>query len=889
MTIADKCQGNLMIELDWGEHKDNKALTTGFSSTWETGEGRSCFGFGKRTGRPTRAGCVNDKEPMIVSQLNAELPKIKFEKGDSVNFAVGAGSREDPKGKLDENRNCTDARPNHVGFPTLEEKNAIQGSVQGGKNSDSCSHRPTGRGHESLEDTLSAYPGEDRSFDNLATSTMHERFMELKRQLSSSKNSITKKDRLRFLGSCLELAGRMTSSTKKHVEASIYPDLSCHESFNRSWGDIAFVFEESASELDEKDEEDKSIWWDDGDNNDEDFFSISRSDEADDEKGDSHTVLEEKESSFHGKAEGNIHNFSDTGISVDNTTVQFDPSKIHSDEDPFSKPLSVKISNKARRDSIMPDPSKDLEAEIISTMPSPLTTDWHGQAISLPQASISSTPTVGQNTQHCWSLQTKKSHEKEKQSLGNASEWAQEETAVPRSFQKSESILSLEDAMSVPLTPKATERQSLQERFTADIAICQTMFSSARKVQGDAAVECRNTRMKGSSITPGAQASILPTQQEMEKLSSYLELEHRQNRRYDPSRLAPSQTVPNTIQLPNERYNMAATPPSRTSGARQTYLPQPTSLPLQAPAPCTVPTTTSRAHPSLQTPYKGQLNYTSCSLQHSDTVSSGERPVQDQLSCLTEAQFLCIQYAMGQWDRSSFRNIDLTDEVFLRFARNCPGRKKFHDKSTWRLLKNFDQRYFHLGVHKMERQLLTKTLFPVPGLKSKDGHNMFYMRPSRFNPKVTRTEVIIDNLVYVMQSMLQSSEHSCTHGISFMANMDDWTMANFSLQYCQEFLMMLQGQGMPVQVKMFLIVNPPSWFASTWRIMKTMMTTSFRKKVRIIPDTKLDKLLAEDWRDFAPDDMLEGSASTEQIVEFFLKDRKKIEGQRAALGLRGIF
>ena len=112
-----------------------------------------------------------------------------------------------------------------------------------------------------------------------------------------------------------------------------------------------------------------------------------------------------------------------------------------------------------------------------------------------------------------------------------------------------------------------------------------------------------------------------------------------------------------------------------------------------------------------------------------------------------------------------------------------------------------------------------KTLFPVPGLKTKHGHDMFYMRPSRYIPSQTSTKKIIDNLAYVMHTMLSRNSHSDTYGIGFLANMDDWTMKNFDVDYCYQFMMTLQGYVIPVRVQLFLIVNPPSWFDVIWKIM----------------------------------------------------------------------
>jgi hypothetical protein len=54
------------------------------------------------------------------------------------------------------------------------------------------------------------------------------------------------------------------------------------------------------------------------------------------------------------------------------------------------------------------------------------------------------------------------------------------------------------------------------------------------------------------------------------------------------------------------------------------------------------------------------------------------------------------------------------------------------------------------------------------------------MRPSRYVPKATSTRTIIDNLAYVMNTMVEK-EHACSNGIGFLALMDDWGMSNFEV------------------------------------------------------------------------------------------------------------
>ena len=109
-----------------------------------------------------------------------------------------------------------------------------------------------------------------------------------------------------------------------------------------------------------------------------------------------------------------------------------------------------------------------------------------------------------------------------------------------------------------------------------------------------------------------------------------------------------------------------------------------------------------------------------------------------------------------------------------------------------------------------------------------------------------------------------------------MANMDGWKMVNFSVSYCHQFMMMLQGR-VPVRVRLFLIVNPPSWFGKIWNIMKPMLAADFRKKVHMIPHTELSEHLMKDYMKYLPDDIEGGKVPTEDICKDFVAYRKFVE------------
>ena len=178
----------------------------------------------------------------------------------------------------------------------------------------------------------------------------------------------------------------------------------------------------------------------------------------------------------------------------------------------------------------------------------------------------------------------------------------------------------------------------------------------------------------------------------------------------------------------------------------------------------------------------------------------------------------------GAWSNSSGGDANiarLTDEQYLHFVRAA----SYDVGAALTLLHDCNRRVIGLNCVGMEPQLRTKTLFAVPGLQSREGFDVFYMRPSRYFPKQTKTSVVIDNLLYVMKALVER-ERSSTEGIAFMANMAGWEMTNFSMNYCLQFMKALQGENFPVEVRRFLIIDPPSWFDSESIDLETYLAMS---------------------------------------------------------------
>lgn len=259
---------------------------------------------------------------------------------------------------------------------------------------------------------------------------------------------------------------------------------------------------------------------------------------------------------------------------------------------------------------------------------------------------------------------------------------------------------------------------------------------------------------------------------------------------------------------------------------------------------------------------------------YDDEDSSNCSTAEGSNSSTTKKEIKCIQDLRVFCETS---NIPLSDETIFRYA--C-----FHSfnvkKAKGAIEHGRDQQhYLDLRMEgKLEEQFYSRALFPLPGLKTKKGKpSVFYMRPSRYFPETTDTKSIIENLCYVLNDM-SNTEDKCRNGVAFIANMKGWTMQNFSIDYCMQFMHALQGQIVPTRVNLFLIVNPPSWFGKVWKMMRPMLSRSFSRKIHIIGQDKLSDYLEKGYQTFLPDELCAGWKNTAELVEDFV-DQKSYEDE----------
>lgn len=170
-----------------------------------------------------------------------------------------------------------------------------------------------------------------------------------------------------------------------------------------------------------------------------------------------------------------------------------------------------------------------------------------------------------------------------------------------------------------------------------------------------------------------------------------------------------------------------------------------------------------------------------------------------------------------------------------------------------------------------------QTVFPLPSLRTVEGLEVCYMRPSRHCVKTTDTRVVLDILGYTLSTMMEREE-PCSKGVVLLANMEGFAMCNYATDYWYQLMSMLQGQKVPVRIARFLIVNPPKWFKNIWNLTEPMLTPDFvARSEMIVNESDLSKYLAAGYEMHLPDEMETGHALTEKLVDDFVDYRKAVE------------
>eukprot|EP00934_Nitzschia_sp_Nitz4_P000392 Nitzschia sp. Nitz4//scaffold127_size64804//63557//64405//NITZ4_006191-RA/size64804-processed-gene-0.86-mRNA-1//-1//CDS//3329534795//392//frame0 len=191
----------------------------------------------------------------------------------------------------------------------------------------------------------------------------------------------------------------------------------------------------------------------------------------------------------------------------------------------------------------------------------------------------------------------------------------------------------------------------------------------------------------------------------------------------------------------------------------------------------------------------------------------------------------------------------------------------FNLEETISLLKSANRRSFQLLPRNLENQLLSKIAFPCPGLRTREGELVVYMRVANISLSTFSTENIIDNLIFVMDHV---SARNPSKSLCLVINMAGWEHYNFKSNFYVELLDLVQRRLHPADVSSMLLVDTPPSFGPVWKSMGGFIAPSYSKHVLSITHDELPYFMELDFEKSLPNEFPGGEVDTDQLASDFL-------------------
>lgn len=259
-----------------------------------------------------------------------------------------------------------------------------------------------------------------------------------------------------------------------------------------------------------------------------------------------------------------------------------------------------------------------------------------------------------------------------------------------------------------------------------------------------------------------------------------------------------------------------------------------------------------------------------------------QRSVYEQLDDVTMEERMCYDNIKCYWEEKypALPTIDW----YLRFAI-C---YRYQQKRAWKAMIHFLHHYSHvlqLKISSIERQIWTKTVFPLPALKTSGGHDILYLRLSRVNPQTLSIDTLMDSILYVVNAMLEK-EQSCQEGIGILVNMKDWSSQKSSYQYFSQFLMKIIRGTVPVRLRSIILLYPPTWFTNKLWLLRPIISKEMKDKIVLVHhENELAPYLMPCYQRYLPDDICSSSyggstQNTDDMVRDYIMYRRYMENVR---------
>lgn len=226
----------------------------------------------------------------------------------------------------------------------------------------------------------------------------------------------------------------------------------------------------------------------------------------------------------------------------------------------------------------------------------------------------------------------------------------------------------------------------------------------------------------------------------------------------------------------------------------------------------------------------------------------------------------CYTYLKLKWQTNNDKR--LPPSAILRLALCSPGEPFDVDKAM-SVLRIFNDRYLALTW----KCLLSKNpaVIPIPGLVTKQGHSVVYMRANLFAGM--KTQQVLDNLVYVMD-FVNASEEVCKKGIAIVFNLKDSKIQDYPSDLLSSLVAIWQSKGCATRISRIYLVDAPSWFKPLWMVHSKGLSRQLRDNVASL--SQVEARMALGPQTYLPDE-LGGLVNTIQLAKDFLHYMKIVE------------
>lgn len=237
----------------------------------------------------------------------------------------------------------------------------------------------------------------------------------------------------------------------------------------------------------------------------------------------------------------------------------------------------------------------------------------------------------------------------------------------------------------------------------------------------------------------------------------------------------------------------------------------------------------------------------------------------EEIECLNHLRAFCLE-----------KNLQVSKQTIYRFAI-------FHGFNVTRASRAIAKKHDHPYLNsRLEEELAEfiktkRVIFPLPGLKSAIGSDVFYMHPSRYPPSASSNRLLVENMCYVLNNINQSVDQ-CRNGVVMIVNMEGYSMKNWHSETQVRLTQILEGHVIPASIVQILLVNPPPFFTKVWEVVWRTLPTWSSKKIYLINErNQLGNYLMEGYEDYLPDDLVGMRRNALELVERWLLDRKTFE------------